>query len=134
MTRKPFALTILAGLALSGWTSGCNVDFIIDVIGRNDHHPGRNTGGTTGGGAGGVTGTGGMTAIGSRGSTTPPMTCASLSTVVGQANRCGRIYGVAYSPDGQLLAAARQGESPNVHVWRLSDGALVHNFDGTPGG
>jgi len=81
-----------------------------------------------------VTGAGGTTAIGSGGAPAPQATCASLSTVVGQANPCGRIYGVAYSPDGQLLAAARQGESPNVHVWRLSDGALVHSFDGTPEG
>lgn len=53
-------------------------------------------------------------------------TCPVIDTTVGIVNACGRTPGVALSPDGTLLAAVTQNSTaPFLHVWRLSDGALV---------
>jgi WD40 repeat protein len=49
----------------------------------------------------------------------------------GVINPCGRTSKIAYSPDGQLLAAAMDTARPNVRLWRLSDGAHVRDLDGT---
>jgi WD40 repeat protein len=51
--------------------------------------------------------------------------CSRISTQVGQINGCGRTPEVAVSPDGQLLASVTETQFPQLHVWRLSDGALV---------
>jgi WD40 repeat protein len=51
--------------------------------------------------------------------------CSTISTAVGLLNPCGRTTGVAYSPDGLLLASVTEGGPPYLHIWRLSDGALV---------
>jgi WD40 repeat protein len=51
--------------------------------------------------------------------------CLRISTQVGQINGCGRTPHVAVSPDGQLLASVTETQFPQLHVWRLSDGALV---------
>jgi WD40 repeat protein len=68
---------------------------------------------------------------------TPDTTCESLLLVPGQpTNPCGGLRGAlraTYSPDGQLLAAARDGLPPNVHLWRLQDGVLLRSM-GTSSG
>jgi WD40 repeat protein len=58
----------------------------------------------------------------------PPVSCPTISTAPGTLNPCGRTIGIAYSPDGQYLATATETGTPNVHIWRLSDGALVHEL------
>jgi len=37
---------------------------------------------------------------------------------------------IAYSRDGAFLAIGNEANAPNVHVYRMSDGSLVHAFDG----
>jgi WD40 repeat protein len=54
----------------------------------------------------------------------------TISTASGVTNPCGRTVGVAFSADGQLLATATQTPPPNVHLWRLSDGAFVRDLPG----
>jgi len=96
---------------------------------------------TSRGGAGGTGGTGGMIVGGTGGSgaACPRLgtagvgvampSCPTISTTPGTVNACGRTVGIAYSPDGQLVATSTQGPGPNdVHIWRLSDGALVREF------
>jgi len=61
-------------------------------------------------------------------SVAPPVSCPTISTAPGALNPCGRTIGIAYSPDGQYLATATETGTPNVHIWRLSDGALVNEL------
>src|SRR4029077_16726836 len=42
--------------------------------------------------------------------------------------------GIAYSPDGRYIATATETARPNIHIWRLSDGALLEDLDGHGGG
>ncbi len=95
------------------------------------------TGGTGSGGTGGSSyagtggfGIGGAIHIGTGGSFVPPgSSCPTISTQINQLNPCGHASGLAYSPDGTLLAVANM-DSSAVPMWRLSDGALVRTFDG----
>lgn len=79
------------------------------------------SGGTLGGSGGVWGGSGGIIGTGA---------CPTISTTIGQLNACGRTPGVAYSPDGRFLATATEhvpngAATPFLHIWRLSDGALV---------
>jgi WD40 repeat protein len=58
------------------------------------------------------------------------VSCPTISTTPGALNPCGRTIGIAYSPDGQLLATATETNKPNIHIWRLSDGTLVRDIEG----
>jgi WD40-like Beta Propeller Repeat len=60
----------------------------------------------------------------------PSATCSSLSTVPGYMNPCGRTYGVAYSPDGTMLATG-DGPSMSLHVWHLPGGTILRDFGGS---
>ena len=60
--------------------------------------------------------------------------CPTISTTPGTLNPCGCTSGIAYSPDGQLIATATETPKPNIHIWRLSDGALLEDLDGHGGG
>jgi WD40 repeat protein len=47
---------------------------------------------------------------------------------------CGRTYSLAYSPDGQFLAAGLELTTrPNVALWRIADGVLVGTMSGGSG-
>ena len=116
---------LFAGLMLVG-SLACNRDLLVG----SDLHP--TMGGTTGtGGSGGTGGspmsceTSGMAGIG-----VAPPRCTAISTGLGMINPCGRTSGIAYSPDGQLLATATNTPQPNVHIWRLSDGTLLEDLPG----
>jgi|GEM_PF-2103215 len=124
--------------------SGCGRDTLIGIGppepgsggihgGTGGGHPGPiSSGGVVGtpAGSGGVGGTpagsGGID--GGTGGTpaTPPPACPILTMVPGQLNDCGRTSGVAYSPDGTLLAAVTEAASSQLHVWRLTDGQLMY--------
>jgi WD40 repeat protein len=41
------------------------------------------------------------------------------------------VEAIAVSPDGTLLAAGLYGCESSVRVWRVRDGALLHNLRGT---
>jgi WD40 repeat protein len=56
--------------------------------------------------------------------------CAPISTTPGVLNRCGHTFGVAYSPDGQLLAAGMDWANPSVRLWRLGDDMPLPAFEG----
>lgn len=127
----PAAGSLAAALSLV--VAGCGTDVLIGIQGTIDHHPGssssggaRGTGGTgvTGTGSGGsFSGAGG--AMAASGGAMGSGSCSTISTMVGQVNPCGRTTGVAYSPDGLLLASVTETAAPYLHLWRLSDGALV---------
>ena len=85
-------------------------------------------------GFGGSLGTGGAINLGTGGIAVTVPSCPTISTTPGTLNRCGMTFGIAYSPDGQLVATATQTPTPNIHVWRLSDGALLESLDGHGGG
>jgi WD40 repeat protein len=77
----------------------------------------------------GVAGYGGSSGAGG----TPGTTCPRISTAVNVVNPCGPAYGIAYSADGTLLATGNiTSPTGGVHIWRLSDGALLHELDGIP--
>lgn len=88
-------------------------------------------GGAGGSGAGG-NGMGGG-GLGAGGSPIGTPSCSTIWTNVYQPNPCGHTSGVAYSPDGTLLATGVMDSQPGVHIWRLSDGALIHALDGIAG-
>lgn len=85
------------------------------------------------GGASGAGGAGG--AGGTKVPTITPITitagtsCAPISTVPGILNPCGHSFGVAYSPDGQILAVGMDSSMPSVRLWRLSDGTRLPDLD-----
>jgi WD40 repeat protein len=80
----------------------------------------------------GATSSGTTSSSGGTGGTYPPGTvCPTISTQLNTLNPCGHAAGLAYSPDGTLLAVANMDSSPAL-MWRLSDGALVKTFDGMP--
>jgi WD40 repeat protein len=96
---------------------------------------GTSFGGTSG--YGGGIGTGGMQYIGTGGISgkgPAPVSCPTISTTPGALNACGRTIGIAYSPDGRYIATATETARPNIHIWRLSDGALLEDLDGHGGG
>jgi WD40 repeat protein len=78
---------------------------------------------------GGASGTGGTT---SSTLTATPITggtsCAPITTAPGVLNPCGHAFGVAYSPDGQILAVGGDTETPSVQLWRLNDGMPLPNL------
>jgi len=126
--------------------AGCTVER--DLFSRVDGGPGPVSsggapaippGGASGGRAmtGGSTGTGGTTGMdGAGGAPIADKTCESLDTRSAEpTNPCGLrgTLRATYSPDGQLLAVARDGLPPNVHLWRLSDGVLLRSM-GTSSG
>ncbi len=89
-------------------------------------------GGTGGSGRGGSDGAPNPIVGGLGGAFEPyPPICAQITTVPGAFNPCGRADSLAYSPDGTLLAMGAERGRPNVHLYRLSDGMLVRNIDGT---
>jgi WD40 repeat protein len=107
------------------------------VGGKNFGGAGGGVSGTGGTGIGGLpyTGTGGAGIGGSPytgtgGAVVPPgAACPTISTAVNHVNPCGHASGLAYSPDGTMLAVANM-DSAQVNMWRLSDGALVKTFAG----
>jgi WD40 repeat protein len=58
------------------------------------------------------------------------VSCPTISTAPGTLNACGRTIGIAFSPDGTMLATATETAKPNIHLWRLSDGALLRDIEG----
>ncbi|HTB58411.1 MAG TPA: hypothetical protein VLC06_11080 [Polyangia bacterium] len=134
----------LPALGLFAFVS-CTQNLMVGSATMSDLHPGQpdagSTGGTTGGGscAPGCTGlacsgTGGTPGVGTGGAGVAVATCPTISTTPGTLNACGLTSGIAYSPDGQLIATATETGSPNIHVWRLSDGALLEELYGHGGG
>src|SRR4051794_980426 len=125
-----FTGIIVVGLAVP---VGCTRSLYVGSSTTSDLDPLLPDSGSTGG----RTGTGG-TAVCADGAASPgtggaPVIvagCPTISTTPGQLNACGRTTGIAYSPDGQLVATATQTGSPNIHIWRLSDGALVRELEG----
>jgi len=63
----------------------------------------------------------------------PSSACPSITTGVNVINPCGRTNSLAFSPDGALLAMGTEAARPNVHLWRLADGARVRDIDGVGG-
>jgi len=102
----------------TGGAAGATTDIIVKVP-----PPG-------GGGASGAGGAGGSTSP-----TITPVTisigssCAPIATTPDVLNPCGQSSGVAYSPDGQILAVGSNPAMPSVHLWRLSDGMPLPNLD-----
>ena len=123
-------VTGLAALGLFAFVS-CTQNLMVGSSTMSDLHPGLLdagfTGGTTGNGSctPGCTGlacsgTGGAPGAGTGGAGAGVASCMTISTTPGTLNACGLTFGIAYSPDGQLIATATETGSPNIHVWRLS--------------
>ena len=77
------------------------------------------------GGLGGTVGLGGTTTFTitpTPSTITVATTCAPIATATGVLNPCGRSDGIAFSPDGQILAVGTENAKPSAHLWRLSDG------------
>lgn len=90
-----------------------------------------NAGGTDAAGGIGGTGGAGVAGLGGYGGALPPEpSCDRIDTSPGNFNPCGSVETIAYSHDGALLAIGGEQRAPNVHVYRMSDGALVHAIDG----
>jgi WD40 repeat protein len=66
----------------------------------------------------------------SKGQGTSSVSCLTISAAPGTLNACGRTIGIAFSPDGTMLATATETAKPNIHLWRLSDGALLRDIEG----
>ena len=138
------------GLACLGFSAfvGCTRSLYVGSETVSDLNPGQPDSGSTGGapgtggnpsacgdlggssGLGGTLGTGGAINLGTGGIAVTAPSCPTISTTPGVLNACGRTTGIAYSPDGQLVATATETPNPNIHIWRLSDGALVRELDG----
>jgi hypothetical protein len=98
---------------------------------------GAGVGGAVGYATGGAAGFAEAGASGARvamvvaGAPPPPPACSSISAATGVFNPCEPAGVIAYSPDGQLLAIGGERLAPpNLLVYRMSDGALVHALDG----
>jgi WD40 repeat protein len=140
-------LLLCAGLAAPGLFAfiGCTQNLMVGSSTMSDLHPGQPDAGSTGGttASGSCTpgciglacsGTGGTPGVGTGGAGVAGAHCTTISTAPGTLNACGLTFGIAYSPDGQLIATATETGSPNIHVWRLSDGALMEELYGHGGG
>jgi WD40 repeat protein len=46
----------------------------------------------------------------------------------------GSVTGMAFSPDGTLLASVGQEAAGRLKLWRVADGSLVYSVDAHPGG
>lgn len=127
------ALSLVVGGLLFG--AGCDRETLIGIdvtpVGSGGTF-GRGSGGTYGLGSGGTfgPGSGGTLGPGSGGSigggTGGAPSCLTISTVPGQQNDCGHTMGVAYSPDGTLLATVTEDSPTYLHVYRLTDGKLMY--------
>lgn len=139
-TKPILFLAVIVGAGGFGLAS-CEKNVLVGSSKVGDLHPGQITttaGATTG--SAGTTGSGGtQSQCGSAAGTTGmapiadggvPGVCPTISTTPGELNRCGRTTGVAFSPDGQFVATATETTNPNVHIWRLSDGSLLHDLAG----
>jgi WD40 repeat protein len=58
--------------------------------------------------------------------------CGQISLRPGDLNLCGRTNAVAWSQNNAFVASATDVPPPNVHVWRVNDGALVYELPGLP--
>ena len=102
--------------------------------------PNQGIGGMGGGGTAPIA-TGGTEAptatggVGGQGQTSPvPGGCAPISTTPSVVNPCGHAFGLAVSPDGQLLSVGMDSQSPSVRVWRLTDGMPLPDLPGQTSG
>jgi WD40 repeat protein len=125
--RAPLLLSATLSLSAASSTGCINRSFVGDVLhGSETDGPSPYTMGS--GGAPYTMGSGGapfaIATGGASGGAGPLGSCLRISTQVGQVNGCGPTFGVAVSPDGQLLATASDTQFP-LQVWRLSDGVLV---------
>lgn len=118
----------LAGVAASVVLAvGCDERVLVGNLRPIDGVTGYAGSGLGGKGFGGA---GGAPYTGLGGSFLPPSSsCPTITTTVYQVNPCGHASGLAYSPDGTMLAVANM-DSSVVPMWRLSDGSLVRTFDG----
>ena len=85
------------------------------------------------GSVGGIFGTGGGagSGVGGAGGALPPNTlCSPISVTIGQVNLCGHTQGVAYSPDGTMLAIGTSSTPRSVQLFSLPDGAHLRDFAG----
>ena len=126
--RVALLLTGLAGLGLAA-SVGCTRSLYVGSATTSDLNPLQPDSGSTGGapGTGGSSPTCNAPGTGGRAVTTG---CATISTTPGVLNPCGRTTGIAFSPDGQLVATATETPNPNIHIWKLSDGSLVRDLAG----
>ncbi len=127
-------------------TVSCTRNLYVGSSMASDLNPGQpdsgSTGGTPGTGGntgtcsalGGTVGTGGAINPGTGGKGATVASCQTISRTPGMLNPCGWTFGIAYSPDGQYIATATQTPKPNIHIWRLSDGAPIKDLDGHGGG
>jgi WD40 repeat protein len=71
---------------------------------------------------------------GAGGGGSPPISppgCDSITLKPSVMNPCGRTPGIAYSPNGELLATATEDRATALHVFRLSDGKRAQDFPDT---
>ena len=83
----------------------------------------------TGRGGAGAGGSGAAAGTGAAGAAGGPA-CARIQPSSDSFAACGLTASLAYSPDGQLLAAGMNERRPNVHLWRIADGVHVRAIDG----
>jgi len=124
-----FRATLGACLAVMLAAGGCGKEILIGIEGTVDIRPGQNSGSGGSGSGGSYSGSGGAVSSSGGASGSGGGSCATIDMTEGALNRCGRTTGVAFSPDGTLLATATQTRAPYVHIWRLSDGALLREPD-----
>jgi WD40 repeat protein len=128
MAARHFAIRmLLACFGIAVLQSGCLADLDVGTS------PMRTTDSTTSTSTGTPTGTGAPTGTSVAPTSTQTdlsvdTTCEHLSLKPNVLNPCGRITGLAYSPDGQYLASSSLDSSANVVVWRMSDGARVARY------
>lgn len=145
-TRLLGAAVVAATMAAS-----CDAELVVGVLGRGPHDGSGGSGGgyATGsggqvapsggnGGSGGSVASGGVSGTGSGGSggavfgvPVPNIgNCSPLVPALDATSRCGRAAGVAFSPDGQILAAGQESATPNVHLWSLPGGERLRDITG----
>lgn len=99
-----------------------------DGSAEGGHGSGGGPAGAGGVGPAGSEGTGAAGAGGGGG--TGEQACATIQPSSDSFASCGRTTSLAYSPDGQWLAAGMDEPRPNVHLWRIADGVHVRAIDG----